>query len=198
MAQPQQQQINVADLDLPQLTEVKKQLDEELTHLTNSFAQLKAAQSKFRGCLENVSEVKPENACNKNPACALDQLALCSRKINQYRERDRGYRNWILCIKDTSRGDEILPDKSRFYHFESRYTPNNHREQTAKHELSLAGNASQDASGPTSSDSKLVGCPILGSLGIILYWAWPVFITAQGEKNIRDGGLERIHAVRTS
>ncbi|CAE6465057.1 unnamed protein product [Rhizoctonia solani] len=61
MSQPQQQ-INVADLELPQLTEVKKQLDEELTHLTNSFAQLKAAQSKFRGCLENVSEVKLENA----------------------------------------------------------------------------------------------------------------------------------------
>ncbi|CCO29723.1 putative prefoldin subunit 5 AltName: Full=Byr1-binding protein Bob1 [Rhizoctonia solani AG-1 IB] len=60
MSQPQQQ-INVADLELPQLSEVKKQLDEELTHLTNSFAQLKAAQSKFRGCLENVSEVKPEN-----------------------------------------------------------------------------------------------------------------------------------------
>ncbi|CAE6454470.1 unnamed protein product [Rhizoctonia solani] len=61
MSQPQQQ-INVADLELPQLTDVKKQLDDELTHLTNSFAQLKAAQAKFRGCLENVGEVKPENA----------------------------------------------------------------------------------------------------------------------------------------
>ncbi|CAE6444564.1 putative prefoldin subunit 5 [Rhizoctonia solani] len=61
MSQPQQQ-INVADLELPQLAEVKKQLDDELTHLTNSFAQLKAAQSKFRGCLDNVGEIKPENA----------------------------------------------------------------------------------------------------------------------------------------
>ncbi|KAJ1303714.1 hypothetical protein OPQ81_008139 [Rhizoctonia solani] len=61
MSQPPQQ-INVADLELPQLTEVKKQLDEELTHLTNSFAQLKGAQAKFRGCLDNVNEVKPENA----------------------------------------------------------------------------------------------------------------------------------------
>ncbi|KAF8598743.1 Prefoldin alpha subunit [Ceratobasidium sp. AG-I] len=57
-----QQQINVADLDLPQLNDVKKQLDDELTHLTNSFAQLKAAQSKFRGCLDNVSEIKPANS----------------------------------------------------------------------------------------------------------------------------------------
>ncbi|KAH7334179.1 Prefoldin subunit-domain-containing protein [Rhizoctonia solani] len=60
MSQPQQQ-INVADLDLPQLSDVKKQLDDELTHLTNSFAQLKAAQAKFRGCLENVGEVSSEN-----------------------------------------------------------------------------------------------------------------------------------------
>ncbi|KAG8735287.1 subunit of tubulin prefoldin, partial [Ceratobasidium sp. 414] len=58
----QPQQVNVADLDLPQLNDVKKQLDEELTHLTNSFAQLKAAQSKFKGCLDNLDEIKPETA----------------------------------------------------------------------------------------------------------------------------------------
>ncbi|KAF8509868.1 Prefoldin [Hysterangium stoloniferum] len=59
--QPQQQQVNVVDLDLPQLAEVKRQLDEELSHLTNSFTQLKQAQAKFRTCVENVGEVKPEN-----------------------------------------------------------------------------------------------------------------------------------------
>ncbi|KAG8752845.1 subunit of tubulin prefoldin [Ceratobasidium sp. 428] len=58
----QPQQINVADLELPQLNDVKKQLDEELTHLTNSFAQLKSAQSKFKGCLDNLDEIKPETA----------------------------------------------------------------------------------------------------------------------------------------
>ena len=75
------QQINVADLDLPQLAEVKRQLEEvgafsspssghpthsnspcqELSHLTNSFAQLKQAQAKFRSCIESAKEVKPEN-----------------------------------------------------------------------------------------------------------------------------------------
>ncbi|KAH9051853.1 Prefoldin [Lactarius vividus] len=55
------QQINVADLELPQLAEVKKQLEEELSHLTNSFAQLKQAQTKFRSCIESAKEVKPEN-----------------------------------------------------------------------------------------------------------------------------------------
>ena len=29
--------------------------------MTNSFAQLKQAQAKFKACLENVKEVKPEN-----------------------------------------------------------------------------------------------------------------------------------------
>ncbi|KAF8197007.1 Prefoldin subunit-domain-containing protein [Pholiota molesta] len=56
-----QQTVNVADLDIAQLTEVRKQLEDELTHLTNSFAQLKQAQAKFKACLENVNEVKPEN-----------------------------------------------------------------------------------------------------------------------------------------
>ncbi|KAI5115383.1 hypothetical protein M0805_001207 [Coniferiporia weirii] len=60
-AQPQQQAINVADLDVPQLRDVRRQLEEELQHLTNSFQQLKAAQTKFRTCLENVAEVKPTN-----------------------------------------------------------------------------------------------------------------------------------------
>jgi len=56
-----QQQINVTDLDLPQLADVRRQLEEELSHLTNSFQQLKQAQSKFKACLENVAEVKRDN-----------------------------------------------------------------------------------------------------------------------------------------
>lgn len=76
----QQQTVNVADLDIAQLSEVRKQLEDvgvdkfwpffgaiadkclqELNHLTNSFAQLKQAQAKFKACLENVAEVKPAN-----------------------------------------------------------------------------------------------------------------------------------------
>ena len=34
---------------------------QELSHLTNSFTQLKQAQSKFRACVDNVAEVKPAN-----------------------------------------------------------------------------------------------------------------------------------------
>ncbi|KAE9399463.1 Prefoldin alpha subunit [Gymnopus androsaceus JB14] len=57
----QQQPISLSDLDLTQLGEIKKQFEEELNHLTNSFAQLKQAQAKFKACIENVAELKPEN-----------------------------------------------------------------------------------------------------------------------------------------
>ncbi|KIK04437.1 hypothetical protein K443DRAFT_93068 [Laccaria amethystina LaAM-08-1] len=59
MSQPQT--INVGDLDVAQLADVRKQLEDELNHLTSSFAQLKQAQAKFKSCIENVNEVKPEN-----------------------------------------------------------------------------------------------------------------------------------------
>ncbi|KAH9840598.1 Prefoldin-domain-containing protein [Rhodofomes roseus] len=54
------QQINVTDLDLPQLADVRRQLEEELTHLTNSFTQLRQAQAKFKACMDNVKQVTPE------------------------------------------------------------------------------------------------------------------------------------------
>ncbi|KAG6819266.1 hypothetical protein H0H93_013581 [Arthromyces matolae] len=56
------QTISVNDLDVSQLADVRKQLEEELNHLTNSFAQLKQAQAKFKACIDNVKELKPENA----------------------------------------------------------------------------------------------------------------------------------------
>ncbi|CCM02729.1 uncharacterized protein FIBRA_04836 [Fibroporia radiculosa] len=58
-AQPQQ--INVTDLDLPQLADVRRQLEEELNHLSTSFTQLRQAQAKFRACIDNVKQVKPDN-----------------------------------------------------------------------------------------------------------------------------------------
>ncbi|KAL0572216.1 subunit of tubulin prefoldin [Marasmius crinis-equi] len=57
----QPQVINLSDLDLSQLGDVRRQFEEELNHLTNSFTQLKQAQAKFTACIENVNEMKPEN-----------------------------------------------------------------------------------------------------------------------------------------
>lgn len=73
--------VNVADLDIAQLVDVKRQLDQasviimiiygtmtycgcaqELEHLTSSFAQLKQAQAKFNACADNVTQIAPPNA----------------------------------------------------------------------------------------------------------------------------------------
>ncbi|KAG9248739.1 Prefoldin [Calycina marina] len=48
------QQIDLASLSAAQLNSIKKQLDDELEHLTNSFSQLRAAQAKFRECLRSI------------------------------------------------------------------------------------------------------------------------------------------------
>ncbi|KAG2098098.1 hypothetical protein BD769DRAFT_1583812 [Suillus cothurnatus] len=55
----QPQQISIADLE--QLYNLRRQLEEELNHLTNSFAWLRQAQTKFKSCTENVGEVTPQN-----------------------------------------------------------------------------------------------------------------------------------------
>ncbi|KAI9899590.1 hypothetical protein N3K66_006051 [Trichothecium roseum] len=59
-----QETINLDTLDPQQLSQVKKQLDEELEHLTSSFAQLHQAQNKFKECLRCVearATAKKEN-----------------------------------------------------------------------------------------------------------------------------------------
>ncbi|KAJ7901127.1 Prefoldin alpha subunit [Mycena olivaceomarginata] len=54
---------NITDLGLPRLADVRRQLEEELNHLTSSFAQLKQAQANFpcaclfAACIENVAEI---------------------------------------------------------------------------------------------------------------------------------------------
>ncbi|KAK3986925.1 Prefoldin [Cladorrhinum sp. PSN332] len=57
-SRPQQQggeQISIDTLTPQQLSAVKKQLDEEVEHLSNSYAQLAAAQNKFKECLRVVT-----------------------------------------------------------------------------------------------------------------------------------------------
>ncbi|KAI9782537.1 MAG: subunit of tubulin prefoldin [Candelina submexicana] len=48
--------VDIASLSAPQLSQVKKQLDEELEHLTNSFRKLRAAQSRFQECLKSIGK----------------------------------------------------------------------------------------------------------------------------------------------
>ncbi|KAG2228202.1 hypothetical protein INT45_010994 [Circinella minor] len=63
--QQQQQTVNLNDLDLPSLQQVKVQLEEELSHLTQSYGKLKGAQARFLDCAESVESIKGEKADDK-------------------------------------------------------------------------------------------------------------------------------------
>ncbi|XP_066591348.1 prefoldin subunit 5 [Prorops nasuta] len=55
---PGLQQIDISKLNLPQLTKLKKQLDQELTVFQDSLAVLKTAQNRFQEsglCLEKIT-----------------------------------------------------------------------------------------------------------------------------------------------
>ncbi|TVY37713.1 putative prefoldin subunit [Lachnellula subtilissima] len=53
-SQPKGQGIDITSLSMQQLSQIKKQFEDELTHLSNSFTQLRAAQVKFRECLRSI------------------------------------------------------------------------------------------------------------------------------------------------
>lgn len=53
-------------MSAPQLTQLKKQLDEEIAHLTNSHTQLRAAQAKFRDCIASLQKGLDNKNENRN------------------------------------------------------------------------------------------------------------------------------------
>ncbi|EGP91516.1 uncharacterized protein MYCGRDRAFT_84039 [Zymoseptoria tritici IPO323] len=46
--------VDLATLSTQQLSQVKKQLDDEVQHLTNSYQNLRTAQQKFRDCIASI------------------------------------------------------------------------------------------------------------------------------------------------
>ncbi|WFD18114.1 subunit of tubulin prefoldin [Malassezia caprae] len=61
MTSTQPQQVDVGSLSVPQLVDVRKQLELELKQFTTMFGQLKLAQTRFQSCLDSVEEVRSEN-----------------------------------------------------------------------------------------------------------------------------------------
>ncbi|MCJ1328266.1 subunit of tubulin prefoldin [Thelotrema lepadinum] len=49
-----EQEVQIQDLSLQQLSSVKKQLDDEVEHLTVSYSKLRAAQTRFRDCTKSI------------------------------------------------------------------------------------------------------------------------------------------------
>ncbi|CEG63799.1 Putative Prefoldin, alpha subunit [Rhizopus microsporus] len=60
-----QQQVNITDLDLSSLQQVKTQLEEELNHLTQSYSKLKTVQGRFADCADSVNSLKTEKSEDK-------------------------------------------------------------------------------------------------------------------------------------
>ncbi|MCJ1342174.1 subunit of tubulin prefoldin [Peltigera leucophlebia] len=48
--------IDLSTVPSPQLAQLKNQLTQDLSHLTTSFGQLRAAQIKFRECINNIRD----------------------------------------------------------------------------------------------------------------------------------------------
>lgn len=48
--------VDLATLSMQQLSSVKRQLNDELEHLSTSFSKLRAAQTKFRECIKSTQE----------------------------------------------------------------------------------------------------------------------------------------------
>jgi prefoldin alpha subunit len=55
------QEINLTQVPLPQLSQLKNQLDQEVQFLSSSILQLKAVQQKFVSSKELLSKLAPEN-----------------------------------------------------------------------------------------------------------------------------------------
>ncbi|KAF2793046.1 Prefoldin alpha subunit [Melanomma pulvis-pyrius CBS 109.77] len=58
-------QVEITSLPVPQLQELKSQLDRELEHLTTSFQSLRTAQAKFRDCLKSITSGVNDDTAGK-------------------------------------------------------------------------------------------------------------------------------------
>ncbi|KAE8226980.1 hypothetical protein CF319_g473 [Tilletia indica] len=63
--------VSIADLSLPQLADVRRQLEQEIEHLSDSFGALRTAQAKFRSCLEALNSLSADGAENKDTLVPL-------------------------------------------------------------------------------------------------------------------------------
>ncbi|KAM0259542.1 hypothetical protein ACHAQJ_003268 [Trichoderma viride] len=81
MSSDQKESINLDTLEPQQLAQVKKQLEEELEHLTNSFSQLHGAQNKFRECLRCVQSRAADSQGSKSVLVPLTNSLYVSAEL---------------------------------------------------------------------------------------------------------------------
>ncbi|KAI8100129.1 prefoldin, alpha subunit [Halteromyces radiatus] len=102
------QQINLSDLDLPSLQNVKNQLEEELNHLTQSYTKLKGVQGRFTDCADSVNSLKAEKPEDKQILVPLTSSLYVPGKLS----------NVDKVIVDIGTGyyvEKSVTDASKFY-----------------------------------------------------------------------------------
>ncbi|KAI8367156.1 prefoldin, alpha subunit [Choanephora cucurbitarum] len=113
-----QQQVNIADLDLASLQQVKSQLEEELSHLTQSYTKLKGVQARFTDCADSVNALKTERADDKTILVPLTSSLYVPGKISDVNK----------VIVDVGTGyyiEKSVGDASKFYNDKVDYVKKN-------------------------------------------------------------------------
>ncbi|TKA58171.1 hypothetical protein B0A55_12083 [Friedmanniomyces simplex] len=59
------EKVDLGSLSAQQLSQVKKQLDDEVQHLSTSYQNLRAAQQKFRDCVASIQQGVAESVRDK-------------------------------------------------------------------------------------------------------------------------------------
>ncbi|KAI9309383.1 prefoldin, alpha subunit [Cunninghamella echinulata] len=105
---PEQQQVNLTDLDLTSLQQVKTQLEEEISHLTQSYSKLKGVQGRFTDCADSVDSLKGEKPDEKEILVPLTSSLYVPGKLS----------NVEKVIVDIGTGyyvEKSVDDASKFY-----------------------------------------------------------------------------------
>jgi len=107
-AKGQGQAIDITALSTPQLSQIKKQLDDELEHLTSSYQQLRVAQAKFRECLRSISTGIGKNNAEKQILVPLTTSLYVPGKLADTE-------NVIVDVGTGFYVEKSTPDATKFY-----------------------------------------------------------------------------------
>ncbi|KAI9476054.1 MAG: prefoldin, alpha subunit [Benjaminiella poitrasii] len=113
-----QQQVDITDLDLPALQQVKTQLEEELSHLTQSYSKLKSVQARFSDCVDSVTALKDEKPEDKTILVPLTSSLYVPGKLSNVQK----------VIVDVGTGyyvEKSVSDASKFYNDKVGYVKKN-------------------------------------------------------------------------
>ncbi|KAI9257888.1 prefoldin, alpha subunit [Sporodiniella umbellata] len=112
------QQVNITDLDLTSLQQVKTQLEEELSHLTQSYNKLKGVQGRFKDCVDSVNSLKQEKSDDKTILVPLTSSLYVPGKLSNVQK----------VIVDIGTGyyvEKSVSDATAFYNDKVAFVKNN-------------------------------------------------------------------------